>query len=47
MVLDIGLMHQHVQDHARGIYEDMPLAPLHFLAAVIPAGPPFWLVFTD
>jgi hypothetical protein len=41
MILDIGLMHQHVEDHARGIHEDMPLAPFHFLAAVIPASPPF------
>ncbi len=47
VILDIGLMHQHVQDHARGIDEDMPLAPFDFLPTVIPARPPFWLVFTD
>ena len=41
MILDIGLMHQHVQDHAGSIDEDMPLAPFHFLAAVIAASPPF------
>jgi hypothetical protein len=41
MILDIGLMYQHLQDHACGIHEDMPLAPFHFLAAVIPASPPF------
>src|SRR5258707_3917226 len=47
MILDIGLMHHQVQDHACGIHEDMPLAPFDFLAAVVAASPPFWLVFTD
>src|SRR5713101_2009104 len=47
VILNTGLMHEHVQDHPRGIDEQMPLAPFHFLPAVIPASPPFWLVFTD
>ncbi len=40
-ILDLGLLDQHLQDQARGIHEEMPLAPFHFLAAVIPASPPF------
>jgi hypothetical protein len=42
-----SLMYQDVEDQTQGVDEDMPLAPFDFLAAVIPASPPFWLVFTD
>jgi len=41
MILDIGLVYQYVQDHTRGVHEDMPLTPFDFFAAVIPASPPF------
>ncbi len=41
VLLDTGLMHQHVEDQTQGVDEQMPLAPFHFLPAVIPAIPPF------
>jgi hypothetical protein len=47
LILDIGLMDQHLQDQTHGINEQMSLAPFDFLAAVITANPPFWLVFAD
>ena len=47
LILDVGLMDHDFQDHAHRVDEDMPLAPLDFLAAVIAASPPFWLVFAD
>ena len=47
IVLKTGLMHQHMQDQPARIDQQMPLATLNFLAAVITANPPFWLVLTD
>ncbi len=47
VILDIGLMHQLMDDEPIGIYEDVPLAALDFFATVVAAPPPFWLVFTD
>jgi hypothetical protein len=47
MILNAGLMDEHVEDHPRSVDEQVPFAPFHFLAAVIAASPPFWLVFTD
>jgi hypothetical protein len=47
LILDVGLMHQHVQDQAQSVDEQMPLAPFHPLAAIIAAPPPISLVFTD
>lgn len=47
LILNIGLMDQHLQDQTHRIYKYMSFAPFHFLAAVIPTSPPFWLVFTD
>jgi hypothetical protein len=47
MILDIGLVHQQVQQEAVGINQQMALAAFDALASVIAATPPFWLVFTD
>lgn len=47
LVLDVGLMHQHLQDQAGGVDQQVALAPLDLLAAIIAAPPPFWLVLTD
>ena len=47
LVLDVGFMHQHLQDQASGLDQDVTLAPLDLLAAVVAAPPPFWLVLTD
>jgi hypothetical protein len=44
MILNAGLMDEHVEDHPRSVDEQVPFAPFHFLAAVIAASPPFWLV---
>jgi hypothetical protein len=41
VILDTGLMHQHVEDQTQGVDEQMPLVPFHFLPTVIPASPPF------
>ena len=41
LVLDVGFMHELVQDQAVGIDEDVALAALDLLAAVIAAPPPF------
>ena len=46
-VLDLGFLHQYVQDHPSGVDEQMPLAPFDFLAAIEAADPPFCVVFTD
>ena len=47
MILDVGLMHQYLQQKPVGIDEHMTLAPFHAFAAIIAAPPPLWLVFTD
>ena len=47
MILDVGFMHEQMQDHPSGIDEQVPLAPFHAFAPVKAARPPFWLVFTD
>jgi hypothetical protein len=41
IILDVGFMHQHMQDHASRINQQVPFAPFHFLPAVIAASPPF------
>jgi len=46
-VLDVGFMHQHVQNQPICIDEQMALTAFDLLAAVIAAGPPFWVVLTD
>jgi hypothetical protein len=47
VVLDVGFLHEHVQDQAGGIDQQVALAPLDLLAAIIAALPPFCVVFTD
>jgi hypothetical protein len=47
LILDVGFMHEQMQDHPSGIDEQVPLAPFHAFATVKAARPPFWLVFTD
>ena len=47
VILDVGFMHQHVQQEPIGIDEQMALAPFHAFAAIVAAQPPFWLVLTD
>ncbi len=47
VILDVGLMHQHVQQESIGIDKQMALAPFHAFAAIVAAPPPFWLVLTD
>ena len=47
LILDVGLMHQHVEDQPIGIHEQMPLAAFDLLAPIVAAGPPISLVFTD
>ncbi len=47
VIQETGLMHQHVEDQTQGVDEHMPLAPFHFLTAVVAASPPFCVVFTD
>jgi hypothetical protein len=46
-VLDVGGMHDHDQEQAQGVYDDVPLAPLDLLAGVVTPRPPFSAVFTD
>jgi len=46
-VLDVGGMHDHSQEQAQGVYNDVPLASLDLLAGVVAPGPPFSTVFTD
>jgi hypothetical protein len=41
VILDVGLMHQHVQQEAVGIDKDMALAPFHAFAAIVAAPPLF------
>jgi hypothetical protein len=47
VILDVSLMHQHVQQEPVGLDKDMALALFHAFAAVVATPPPFWLVFTD
>ena len=47
VILDVGFMNQHVQDQSHGIDQQVALAPLDLLAAIIAARPPFCVVFTD
>ena len=46
-ILDIRRMHHHGQQQSYGVYHNVPLPPRHLLASVIPARPPFSVVFTD
>jgi hypothetical protein len=41
MILDVGFMHQHMQDHPIGIDEQVPLAPFDLFAAIVATKPPF------
>jgi hypothetical protein len=41
VILDVGLMNQNMQDWPICIDEQVPLAPLDFLPAVIASQPPF------
>jgi hypothetical protein len=41
VILDVGLMHQHLQQESIGIDKDMALAPSHACAAIVAAPPPF------
>jgi len=43
----IALAHQHFQQQAEGIHQDMPFASFDLLATVITPKPSFSLVFTD
>lgn len=47
LVLDISFMDEDVHEQAVGINQDVPLAAFPFVASVVTASPPFWLVFTD
>jgi hypothetical protein len=47
LVLDVGFMHELVQDQSVGIYQDVAFASLDLLAAVVAAGPPFCVVLAD
>ena len=47
VVLDIGLLHLHVQDQPHRIDEQVALAALDLLASVVAARPPLCVVFTD
>jgi hypothetical protein len=40
MILESGLLHQHLQDPAHGLHKEMLRAPFHVRAAVRPASPP-------
>jgi hypothetical protein len=40
-------MNDSFQEETSGIDEQMALAPVHFLRAVMAAPPPFSVVFTD
>jgi hypothetical protein len=44
VILDVGLMHQHVQQEPVGIDEQMALAPFHPFAAVVAARPPYTVI---
>ena len=46
-ILDVGRMHDHGQQQAQGIYDDVTLAPVDFLARVVAPRPPFSAVLTD
>jgi hypothetical protein len=46
VVLDVGLVHQHVQHQPVRVDEEMALAAFDLLPAIVAARPPFWLVFT-
>jgi len=46
-VLDVGRMHDHNQQQAQGVYDDVTLAPVDLLARVVAPRPPFSTVFTD
>jgi hypothetical protein len=46
-VLDVGGVHDQGQDQAQRVDQQMPLAPLDFLARVVPPRPPFSAVLTD
>jgi hypothetical protein len=41
VILDVGLMHQHLKQESMGIDKDMALAPFHAFAAIVAAPPPF------
>ena len=41
VILEVGLMHQHVHDPPSGIHEQMARASLHLFSAIIAAKPPF------
>jgi len=45
-ILNVGSMDDHGQDQAQGIDDQVPLAPLDFLARVVPSRPPFSVVLT-
>ena len=47
VVLDVGFMHEYMQDQPIGIDQQVALAPLDLLAAIVTASPPFCVVFTD
>ena len=45
-VLDVGRMNRDRQEKSKRVDRDMALAPLHLLAGVGPADPPFSVAFT-
>jgi len=45
-ILNMGSMDDHGQDQAQRIDDQVPLAPLDFLACVVPSRPPFSVVLT-
>lgn len=46
-IVDVGGMHPHREDQPEGVYQEMPLAPVDSLSAVVAADPPFSVVLTD
>ena len=47
VVLDIGLMDEHLQDQPRGIDQQVALAAFDLFAPIVATRPPFCVVFTD
>ena len=47
IVLDISLMHEHLQDQPSRIDKQVALAAFDLFAPIIAAKPPFCVVFTD
>jgi hypothetical protein len=46
-ILDIRRQRRHPNHEPLGIHQDMAFAALYLLAGIVPAIPPFSVVFTD